>query len=396
MKRIALLIPIAALVVLLLVGCAGPGMGYYFSPSSPSTPNVIASSPSPLIQPSSPIVTPSSQPPSPEPQGINESTQDAITRAVERVAPAVVFIDTKFQAQQSADPFGFPDFYSPQEPLPQEGQGSGVIVDGAAGTILTNYHVVQNALEIKVTLPDGRSFSGSVLGSDILADIAVIRIDATGLPQAMLADTTNLRVGSWAIAIGNPYGYENTVTVGVVSALGRTISSPETGRPLQDLIQTDAAINPGNSGGALINIRGEVIGINTAILSSAQGIGFAVDINTAKSILSDILQYGHAIKPWIGITYSKVTEEMAASLKLPDTAGVIIQEVVANSPASKVGLRQNDVIRAIDGTPITKMENLRQIVQQKQVGDPITLTVFRGGQTLTLSLILAEMPSELP
>jgi serine protease Do len=406
MRRFFSLILSAVLVVILLAGCVGPGLGYYFgqpqtqSPSSPSSPYNQGTMPS--SSPASPLQSPSStQPPnpiSPEPQGYTEATQDAIIQAVALVAPAVVFIDTTFKPQQyQTNPFGFPDyFFMPQQPTPQEGQGSGVIVDSANGYILTNYHVVSNAMDIKVSLPDGRTFNGTVLGSDPNADIAVVKITATNLPQAKLGDTTFLRVGSWAIAIGNPYGFENTVTVGVVSALGRTISSPDSGRPLQDLIQTDAAINPGNSGGALVNIKGEVIGINTAIMQSAQGIGFAVDINAAKGIFQDIIQYGRAIKPWIGITYTKITEDWVKNLNLPDSDGVIVREIMTNSPAEKAGVQVNDVIKAIDGTPISKMEVLRQIVQKKNVGDQIMLDIWRMGKTQTITLTLVEMPSELP
>jgi serine protease Do len=314
---------------------------------------------------------------------------------VERVAPAVVFIDTKFQV---STPFGFPDFFYPffeQEPI-QEGQGSGVIVDGKNGYIMTNAHVVSGAVDIRVTLPDGRSFQGKVIGSDSFSDIAVVKVEATNLPEAPLGDTTNLKVGSWAIAIGNPYGFENTVTVGVVSAKNRTLSNPETGRPLQDLIQTDAAINPGNSGGALVNIKGEVIGINTAIIPYAQGMGFAVDINAAKQVFQDLITTGQAVRPWIGITYSKITPDTAKKLNLPDQMGVIIVEVIQGSPAQKAGLQVNDVIKAINGTPIYQIDDLRNIIKGKKVGDEINLTIWRAGSTMTISLKLEQMPSTLP
>ena len=354
------------------------------------------SSPSEIHTNNPTLATESATIPSEEPKGYTEQTQEAITRAVVLVAPAVVFIDTKFQPEQGV--FSFPDvpFFSPGPSQPQEGQGSGVIVDGNNGYILTNNHVVQNALEIKVTLPDGRTFTGKVLGSYPISDIAVVKIEGTNLPEAKMGDTTNLRVGSWAIAIGNPYGFENTVTVGVVSAFNRTLSSPETGRPLQDLIQTDAAINPGNSGGALVNISGEVIGINTAIMPYAQGIGFAVDINAAKSIFSDLVQLGHVVRPWLGITYTKINDQMAKDLKLTEITGVIVLEVIKDSPAAKAGLQKNDVIQAINGEKLTKMEVLRQIIKAKKVGDDVTLQVWRSGKILNLTLTLQEMPAELP
>ncbi len=370
--------------VLSLSSCAiSDGSG--FSVPGTTTPSTSTSS----------EVIPWTPEPTQEPVGYTETTQDAITSAVEKVAPAVVFIDTKFQV---STPFGFPDFFYPffgQDQI-QEGQGSGVIVDGKNGYIMTNAHVVSGAVDIRVTLPDGRSFQGKVVGSDSFSDIAVVKVDATNLPQATLGDTANLKVGSWAIAIGNPYGFENTVTVGVISAKNRSITNPETGRPLQDLIQTDAAINPGNSGGALVNIKGEVIGINTAIIPYAQGIGFAVDINAAKQVFNDLITTGQAVRPWIGITYSKITQDTAKKLNLPDQMGVIIVEIVPGSPAQKAGLQVNDVIKAIDGTPIYKIDDLRNLIKGKKVGDSINLTIWRAGSTLNLSLTLEQMPSTLP
>jgi serine protease Do len=383
MKRMGSVLILTFVLIALLSGCV------YQMPNS-------GSSPSEILTKNPTLATESATIPSEESKGYTEQTQEAITRAIALVAPAVVFIDTKFQPEQGV--FSFPDvpFFSPGPSQPQEGQGSGVIVDGNNGYILTNNHVVQNALEIKVTLPDGRTFTGKVLGSYPISDIAVVKIEGTNLPEAKMGDTTNLRVGSWAIAIGNPYGFENTVTVGVVSAFNRTLSSPETGRPLQDLIQTDAAINPGNSGGALVNISGEVIGINTAIMPYAQGIGFAVDINAAKSIFSDLVQLGHVVRPWLGITYTKINDQMAKDLKLTEITGVIVLEVIKDSPAAKVGLQKDDVIQAINGEKLTKMEVLRQIIKAKKVGDDVTLQVWRSGKVLYLTITLQEMPAELP
>jgi serine protease Do len=326
---------------------------------------------------------------------VSSDSQDGITSAVANVAPAVVFIDSTFQQSQSSDPFGFPGYRMPERQEPVEGQGSGVIVDGTDGIILTNNHVVQDAVEIKVTLPDGRTFTGRVLGNDAWADIAVVKIDATNLPEAKLADDTNLKVGSWAIAIGNPYGFENSVTVGVVSALGRTLDGSDSGATLTNLIQTDAAINPGNSGGALINIQGEVIGINTAIIQGAQGLGFAVDIHTARKSLEDILKTGRVIHPWIGITYSLVTETMAQQLNLSSADGIIVGEIQTNSPAAKAGLQKNDILLTLDGTPFTTDNTLRQMIRDKNPGDTVTLSVLRNGQTLTITVTLGEMPQNL-
>jgi serine protease Do len=383
MKRMGSALILAFVLIALLSGCV------YQIPNG-------GSSPSAILTNSPPPATESAVMPSGEPKGYTEQTQEAITRAVALVAPAVVFIDTKFQPEQGVLPFPDVPFYSPGPSQPQEGQGSGVIVDSNNGYILTNNHVIQNALEIKVTLPDGRTFAGKVLGSYPISDIAVVKIEGTNLPEAKMGDTTNLRVGSWAIAIGNPYGFENTVTVGVVSAFNRTLSSPETGRPLQDLIQTDAAINPGNSGGALVNIQGEVIGINTAIMPYAQGIGFAVDINAANSIFRDLVRLGHVVRPWLGITYTKINDQLAKDLKLPEMTGVVVLEVIKDSPAAKAGLQKDDVIQTINGEKLTKMEVLRQIIKAKKVGDDVILQVWRAGQVLNLTLTLQEMPAELP
>lgn len=384
-KGLASLILVLALAFSLSSCAISDGSGFSVPGTvTPSTPTTTSSE-----------IVPWTPEPTQEPVGYTETTQDAITSAVEKVAPAVVFIDTKFQV---STPFGFPDFFYPffdQDQI-QEGQGSGVIVDGKNGYIMTNAHVVSGAVDIRVTLPDGRSFQGKVVGSDSFSDIAVVKVDATNLPQAPLGDTANLKVGSWAIAIGNPYGFENTVTVGVISAKNRSITNPETGRPLQDLIQTDAAINPGNSGGALVNIKGEVIGINTAIIPYAQGIGFAVDINAAKQVFNDLITTGQAVRPWIGITYSKITADTAKKLNLPDQMGVIIVEIIQGSPAQKAGLQVNDVIKAIDGTPIYQIDDLRNMIKGKKVGDNINLTIWRAGSTLNLSLTLEQMPSTLP
>ena len=337
-------------------------------------------------------IIPGSEQPSSSGPEVSSDSQDQITTAVANVAPAVVFIDSTFQQSQSSNPFNFPGYRMPDQQQPAEGQGSGVIVDGKNGIILTNNHVVKNAVNIKVTLPDGRTFTGKVLGNDPWADIAVVKIDSGSLPEAKLANDTSLKVGSWAIAIGNPYGFENSVTVGVVSALGRTLDGSDSGSTLTNLIQTDAAINPGNSGGALVNIQGEVIGINTAIIQGAQGLGFAVDVGTARKSLEDILKTGRAIHPWIGITYSLITQAMAKQLNLSSTDGIMVGEVQPNSPAAKAGLQKNDILLTLDGKTFTAAHTLRQMIQDKNPGDTIALSLSRNGQTLTITITLGEMP----
>ncbi|MEI6510012.1 MAG: trypsin-like peptidase domain-containing protein [bacterium] len=388
-RTVLWIVPLLA--VLVLAGCAGPfseTMGTDLK-SVPIVSRQLATNTSTSL---AEIFSPST---TSEPQGVNETTEDAITLAVGKVNPAVVFIDTTYQTVQQDDRFNFPGYYTIPQQQPQEGQGSGVIVDSANGYVLTNNHVVKNAVAIKVTLPDGRTFTGSVVGTDSLADIAVVKIDGSNLPEAKLADNANLKVGSWAIAIGNPYGFENSVTVGVVSAMNRTISDPDSGNPLMDLIQTDAAINPGNSGGALVNINGEVIGINTAIIESAQGIGFAVDIDAARRSFQDIVAHGKVTRAWMGITFAGVTEEIASQLNLTQVSGALVGSVSAGDPAAKAGLLADDVIQAVDGTPIIKAEELRQLILSKQAGDALILTVWRNGQTLSLTVTLGEMPSQI-
>jgi serine protease Do len=385
MKRTVLWI-VPLLAVLVLAGCAGPLSSLV--PSKNVEAQLVTSTSTSLAD----AISPST---GSEPQGVNETTEDAITSAAEKVNPAVVFIDTTYQTTQQSDRFNFPGYFTYPQQQPQEGQGSGVIVDGANGYVLTNNHVVKNAVAIKVTLLDGRTFTGSVVGTDSLADIAVVKIDSSNLPEAKLAENANLKVGSWAIAIGNPYGFENSVTVGVVSALDRTISDPDSGNPLMDLIQTDAAINPGNSGGALVNIKGEVIGINTAIIESAQGIGFAVDIDAARRSFQDIIAHGKVTRAWMGITFAQVTEEIAKQLNVTQASGALVGSVSVGGPAAKAGLLADDVIQAADGTPIIKAEELRQLIFSKQAGDTLSLTVWRNGQTLNLTVTLGEMPSQI-
>jgi S1-C subfamily serine protease len=375
---------IAILIASILVVGAATGCTAQITPVQPGTGQNQADS----------VIPSSAQPFNSLPE-VSSDSQDGITTAVANVAPAVVFIDSTFQQSQSTNPFNFPGYFRPEQQQPAEGQGSGVIVDGTNGIILTNNHVVKNAVDIKVTLPDGRTFTGKVLGNDAWADIAVVKIDSTSLPEAKLANDSNLKVGSWAIAIGNPYGFENSVTVGVVSALGRTLDGSDSGSTLTNLIQTDAAINPGNSGGALVNIKGEVIGINTAIIQGAQGLGFAVDINTARKSLEDILKTGRVVHPWIGITYSLVTETMAQALKLSSTDGIIVGEVQANSPAAKAGLQKGDILLTLDGQAFTADNTLRQMIQDKNPGDTIALSLSRNGQTLTITVTLGELPQTL-
>lgn len=272
--------------------------------------------------------------------------------------------------------------------------GSGVVVR-PDGYILTNNHVVQGEPRIVVTLASGRDVVARLLGGDPRVDLAVLKIDAGPLSVASLGDSDTLQVGQIAVAIGNPYGFERTVTVGVISALNRSI--PGGGAALTQLIQTDAEINPGNSGGPLLDARGKVIGINTVLISGGGGggLGFAVPINTAQHVIADVLEHGRVIVPWIGISYGDITREMATVFNLPVKEGVIIAEVVPGSPAAKAGVARGDIIIRADKIDVTEGGELQKLLRSKNVGDKMTLTIVRGDRRMQVTLTLQEMPQSV-
>ncbi|ACI18473.1 S1C family serine protease [Dictyoglomus thermophilum] len=330
------------------------------------------------------------------PSSLGAFEKDIVT-VIKKSMPAVVNISTITLVE---------DFFFGV--YPSSGVGSGFIID-PKGYILTNYHVVEGAKKIDVTLSEGKKYPGRVVGYDKRSDLAVIKIDAENLPALPLGDSDKLEPGQFAIAIGNPYGLNRTVTLGIVSALNRTIVEPN-GVRLENLIQTDAAINPGNSGGPLINIKGEVIGINTAIKSDAQGIGFAIPINKAKQIADKLIKEGKITYPWIGIRGYAITPDMLDYIKFPVNKGVVIAEVVPGSPADKAGLKGGnrviyvdstqiivggDIITKIDGKPVESMEELRAEIQKRKVGDTVVLTYIRGGKEYTVKVKLEAMPEDL-
>ena len=325
-----------------------------------------------------------------------------IADTVEEVGPAVVNIDiVKLQKTRvfnpfaGGDPFGFfevdPGFrnFFEDKTIPMKGAGSGFIIN-KEGFILTNEHVVKDADKIKVTLKDGRSFDGKIIGKDKKLDLAVIKIDAHDLPVARLGDSNNIRPGEWVIAIGNPYGFANTVTAGIVSALGRSIQ--DLGK--RDLIQTDAAINPGNSGGPLINLAGEVIGVNVAIVAQAQGLGFAIPINEAKDVLGQLVEKGKVVRAWLGVYMRDIDERIANYLDLPVARGVIITEIVKGSPADKMGLVRYDIVKEVNGQKVEKANDMQAVVQKMAPGDSISITVFRKEKNIVLKGRLEEAPTE--
>ena len=267
------------------------------------------------------------------------------------------------------------------------GSGSGIIVR-SNGVIVTNAHVVGNAREVEVSLADGRQFDGTVLDRDPSIDIAVVKINASNLPTARIGDSDRIVAGQTAVAIGNPLGLERTVTSGVVSAINR---SPR-GISLDELIQTDAAINPGNSGGPLLDSQARVIGINTAVLQGASGLGFAVPINLATDVVEQVLTTGRVRRALLGITYADIEPELAAQFDLPVREGIIVRQVGANTPAAGAGIRPADIITRINNTPITRGGDLRRVLRAMEPGDRATVTVVREEGTRTFSLRLAEAP----
>jgi len=324
-----------------------------------------------------------------------QPSNNLIVDAVNKVGPAVVRIDTK---RRVINPMGglFGRVPTVQQ---QQGQGSGFITR-SDGVVLTNAHVVEGASEVSVTLPDGRSFSGKVLGGDRFTDVAVVKVVATGLPVAPLGDSNKLRPGEWAIAIGNPFGLDNTVTAGIISAIQRTNAVGEGQRV--PYIQTDAAVNPGNSGGPLINDRGQVIGINTAIRQApGAGLSFAVPINLARQIAAQILERGFASHPYIGVRLQTLSPQLAREInattsdcRLPEVNGVVVVDVMQGSPAAKAGIKACDLIEQVGGKAMNNPADVQLAVDQAKVGQVLELQLRRGDARQTVSVRPGELPRQ--
>jgi S1-C subfamily serine protease len=305
------------------------------------------------------------------------------SRAIAKARPAVVSIDIR---------------YTPHGPgavpgVPALGSASGIIIDGKKGLILTNSHVIKKWSDIQVRLEDGRKFKAKLMGQDGISDIAVLQIPAERLPAAVLGESRNLAVGSWVLAIGNPLLFEGSVTAGIVSGVGRSIGAPGAPVDLPDVIQTDAAINLGNSGGALVNLKGEVIGVPTAIYRGygAEGMGFAVPIDRAKAVAKELLQYGHALHPWLGIRYGGLVpgDPLAGPA---GNLGVVIYEVASGSPAEQAGLRKGDIIRYAAGKKLVRQEDFRDLMKTMKLDDTLSLVVERGGKRKTISVKIGNQP----
>ncbi len=347
-------------------------------------------------------------------RSLDESRYNAIVRASEIAGPSVVSVSvvqtrvtrrSPFPSRRGDDFFDqfFRDFFPPfsyREAIPTLGSGFIIREDGY---ILTNEHVVHNAEDIKVTLPDGRQYDGSLVSSDVTYDLAVIKVNATGLPAARLGDSDELVVGEWAIAIGNPFGFllddpSPSVTAGVVSALRRDVKSMSpSGGIYKHMIQTDAAINPGNSGGPLVNGRGEVIGVNTFIFTQSGGslgMGFAIPINVATKVADEIMQYGEVRGVWIGLSVQDITPFIASQLEITDARGVIVVRLEDGSPADKAGVKVGDIIRKVQGEAVSNSSEAQRSLFGAGIGDLVRLTVERDGKSRDVRLKLEEVPKK--
>ncbi|WP_035257183.1 trypsin-like peptidase domain-containing protein [Desulfatirhabdium butyrativorans] len=333
-----------------------------------------------------------------------------VVKAVRKVGPAVVNVRSEQIVRSGGNPFSnfrgnpffedfFKDFFEnrPQPPVDRTSLGSGVIIDGKRGYILTNAHVIEKAGKIKIGLLDDREFEAKIVGIDSDSDLAVLQISsATALPSIEMGTSDDLMIGETVITIGNPFGFSHTVTTGVVSAVGRSIRTDE--RVYHDFIQTDASINPGNSGGPLLNINGELIGINTAIYAKAQGIGFAIPIDKAKRIVADLIRYGEVVHPWVGIRVQPMDEKTAQYLKETNssegqkTAGVLVRNVEPGSPAFTGGVQAGDIVLEIGNKSVRSIEEYRGALQGFGAGDIIPMKLGRKGKTINLSIHSVVFP----
>ena len=347
---------------------------------------------------------PESPPPvRPDARAVLRALEDACSAVADRGTPAVVNVSTVGpKVGPNADDDRYREFFGDElydryfRRRPREdgrAAGSGVIVD-PRGYILTNNHVIENAREITVRLSDSRKFSATLVGRDAKTDLAVLKVDAPApLPVAELADSDRLRVGQWAIAIGNPFGLDRTVTVGIVSATARNRVGVAT---YENFIQTDASINPGNSGGPLLNLDGKVIGINTAIVAAGQGIGFSIPINEAKGVMAQLISRGRVVRGWLGVVIQDVTDELASSFGVREHEGVLVADVVKGGPADVAGLRVGDIVVDLNGTRIREVPDLQRRVAGVAPGERVRVVVVRDGARQPVTVTIAEMPAEEP
>jgi len=340
------------------------------------------------------------------PPAIYEAGLPTLAPMIRKVSPAVVNIATRGTIRERGaqnplldDPFFRRFFDVPPDTGPRarpfQSAGSGVIFDAHTGYIVTNAHVVENASEITVTLQDGRDLKAEIIGSDTPSDVAVLKVKPDGLTQVPLGDSAKVEVGDFVVAIGNPFGLQHTVTSGIISGLSRSGINPD---GYEDFIQTDASINPGNSGGALVNLRGELIGINTAILSRSGGnigIGFAIPVNMARSVMDQLIRYGSVKRGQLGVSMYTVTPDIAHSLGLPSAVGALVSQVVEGSPADHAGIRTGDVITSVNGQPVKSNSELRNTIGLRRVGDKVDIGLLRDGKPLRVTAVIADTTTEL-
>ncbi len=332
-----------------------------------------------------------------------EKRENAVVRAVRNVSPAVVNISSQYEIRKNSNPFSkygmdpwvekfFHDFFSPEMERREKrtSLGSGVIIDGTHGFVLTNTHVVEKSTTIKVALKDEREFEATIVGMDPDSDLAVLKIKTDQpLPAAEMGNSDDIMIGESVIAIGNPFGFSHTVTTGVISAVNRSIKTSD--RVFHQFIQTDASINPGNSGGPLLNINGELIGINTAIYAQAQGIGFAIPIDRAKRIISDLINYGAVVQPWVGLMVQALDSNLAAYLNIQNR-GVMVKAVETGSPADKAGIQEGDILLSINEQQISSVDDYQLKLNDVSTGQTLGVKINRKGENKTVSIETMRFP----
>ena len=335
------------------------------------------------------------------------SRETPVVRAVRKVQPAVVNIGSEYEVRYRSNPFSgfgrnplfdqfFNDFFERRFDKSQKrtSLGSGVIIDGRRGFILTNAHVIAQSGTIKITLNDEREFTADVVGADPDSDLAVLRISPdTVLPSIAMGNSSDLMIGETVIAIGNPFGFSHTVTTGVISATQRSVRTDD--RVYHNFIQIDASINPGNSGGPLLNIDGELIGINTAIYAKAQGIGFAIPIDRARKIVADLIKYGEVVPAWLGLMVQNLSREVARYLRFPGNRGILVQDTHVSGPARKSGIQNGDIILSIGNQTIGSVKDYRSIMKKYTDGNVLNVDLWRSGKERTLSVVAAVFPMAL-
>lgn len=338
---------------------------------------------------------------------VTAERETPVVLAVRKIGPAVVNISSEQQMPRRSHPFSeipmnplfenfFKDFFDPglERSRKRTSLGSGVIIDGKRGFILTNAHVISRANTITVILQDKREFEARIVGVDPDSDLAVLRIDANAdLPTAEMGSSEDLMIGETVIAIGNPFGFSHTVTTGVVSAVNRSIRSED--QVFHNFIQIDASINPGNSGGPLLNIRGELIGINTAIYAKAQGIGFAIPVDTAQKIVSDLIRYGEVVPAWIGLTVQRLDPHLAQYLDMDPGSGVLVKQVQPDGPAALAGIDSGDIVLSVDGVAVASVQDYRSAMRGYSEGDRLEIEILRSGRNKRVAVTASVFPEEL-